>query len=242
MDSIRASRVPPPHLRFEPMARALGGRQRPHPLSGSGKAMMLNAFVPEDAAKSIIKPSRAEPSRAEPSRAEPSRAEPSRAEPSRAEPSRAEPSRAEPSRAEPSRAEPSRAEPSRAEDFARAQPGRLTPFPSRPAGRNPSPFRQSRAAPRPHGTPAVVAGAGLAQAFTTGTNTNGHELTGIKVKFGTILGTLPTTGRNATFTASAADGPSSRSTVVANLTNPSTRSTRRHEPRRDTVNGRTPHG
>ena len=52
MDSIRASRVPPPHLRFEPMARALGGRQRPHPLSGSGKAMMLNAFVPEDAAKS----------------------------------------------------------------------------------------------------------------------------------------------------------------------------------------------
>ena len=54
-------------------------------------------LVYDEAAESIIKPSRAEPSRAEPSRAEPSRAEPSRAEPSRAEPSRAEPSRAEPS-------------------------------------------------------------------------------------------------------------------------------------------------
>ena len=147
MDPIRASRMPPPLLRFEPMARALGGRQRPHPLSGSGKAMFLNALVNDDAAKSIIKsraePSRAEPSRAEPSRAEPSRAEPSRAEPSRAEPSRAEPSRAEPSRAEPSRAEPSRAEPSRAEptepsrasDIVQVQTRRLTPFPSRPVGR-----------------------------------------------------------------------------------------------------------
>ena len=77
-------------------ARRPPGRQ-----SWSDQAMLLNAFVSDEAPNGIIKPSRAEPSRAEPSRAEPSRAEPSRAEPSRAEPSRAEPSRAEPSRAEP---------------------------------------------------------------------------------------------------------------------------------------------
>ena len=94
-------------------------------------------LVYDEAAKSIIKPSRAEPSRAEPSRAEPSRAEPSRAEPSRAEPSRAEPSRAEPSRAEPSRAEPSRAEPSRAEP-SRAEPSRAEPSRAEPSRAEPS--------------------------------------------------------------------------------------------------------
>ena len=243
--------------------------------------MFLNAFVNDDAAKSIIK-SRAEPSRAEPSRAEPSRAEPSRAEPSRAEPSRAEPSRAEPSRAEPSRAEPSRAEPSRAEPSLGYCPSSGWPpsyFPSAPRGALPSPFRPTREAPRrrrgvarpPPGTPcpfadrllgnprgnpaagvradtrpgnldtsddgdpAAVAGNDLARPFTAGTNANGYELTVIEVRFGTILGTLQTPGPNATLVA---EGLSPSSTVVANPTHPSTCSGSRHEPQRDSVNGR----
>ena len=124
-------------------ARRPPGRQ-----SWSDQAMLLNAFVPDEAPNDIIKPSRAEPSRAEPSRAEPSRAEPSRAEPSRAEPSRAEPSRAEPepSRAEPSRAEPSRAEPSRAEP-SRAEPSRAEPSRAEPSRAEPSRAEPSRAEP-----------------------------------------------------------------------------------------------
>ena len=48
-----------------------GSRTGEHGVAGP---CFLETLAPEGAAKSIIKPSRAEPSRAEPSRAEPSRA------------------------------------------------------------------------------------------------------------------------------------------------------------------------
>ena len=44
----------------------------------------------------------------------------------------------------------------------------------------------------------------------------------MKVKFATISGTLRTPGSTATVTAFVADGLLSTSTVVANLSNPST--------------------
>ena len=79
------------------------------------------------------------------------------------------------------------------------------------------------------------AGADLAQPFTAGTNANGYELTVIEVRFGIILGTLQAPGTNATLVA---EGLLPSSTVVANLTHPSTCSESRHEPQPDSVNGR----
>ena len=85
------------------------------------------------------------------------------------------------------------------------------------------------------GNPAAVAVADLAQPFTAGTNANGYELTAMEVRFGIILGTLQAPGTNATLVA---EGLSPSSTVVANLTHPSTCSESRHEPQPDSVNGR----
>ena len=85
------------------------------------------------------------------------------------------------------------------------------------------------------GDPAAGAGADLAQPFTAGTNANGYKLTAIEVRFGIILGTLQAPGPNATLVA---EGLSPSSTVVANLTHPSTCSGSRHEPQPDSVNGR----
>ena len=74
----------------------------------------------------------------------------------------------------------------------------------------------------------------LSQAFTTGENAYGYELTGVRVKFGTIgrvvqipgstltSSATPSSSASATFTAYIADGLDSEATVVANLTNPET--------------------
>ena len=63
----------------------------------------------------------------------------------------------------------------------------------------------------------------LAQAFTTGSNTRGYTLTGIKMKFFTSLGgSLLFPSGTDTVTAIVTDGLASTATTVATLTNPGT--------------------